>query len=247
MADEPKKLSQEEKELILKDTTAYAKQFSQQVQEGQEQPPVIEEQPRLQGQRSPRKKTRIQKEYDIESSRKNIKQYKDRDKLGYHRWYLKEPVKISTLVLFFLLILCGTGVLFRYFSMDMNRYTKPLIQNTQTVPIVCQNFKLTRQNIYQKDEKTIVTFLVKNNTESAVRINPNRIYLRDTTNSSFQLEGSASIGTTTLQPGEEVKIQVQYNTLDISNKYIECLMESGDQHCVCEISLQEDSGGQTHE
>ena len=188
----------------------------------------------------PKKETVItkitDKQYDIKGEQKRLRRKKTYREYGYQRLYLLEKIKVSTMILMVILMILCIVLILRFFSLDMERYSRNL-QETQTV-MVCEDIT-TKLELLNSEGPLEVRLKIKNNSGKPIRLNPNRLVLKDSTSDSFSLHGSGDKATQIIKDGKSATITMKYNTKNEAGFYIEAIFddENLEEQCVQSIQI----------
>lgn len=247
---ENRPISEEEKKMILKNTDKYRQQLEELEHElatetkekestTRQNPNVnLDDDPtKLLG---PKKETVItkitDKQYDIKGEQKRLRRKKTYREYGYQRLYLLEKIKVSTMILMVILMILCIVLILRFFSLDMERYSKNL-QETQTT-MVCEDIT-TKLELLNSEGPLEVRLKIKNNSGKPIRLNPNRLVLKDSTSDSFSLHGSGDKATQIIKDSKSATITMKYNTKNEAGFYIEVIFddENLEEQCVQSIQI----------
>lgn len=247
---ENRPISEEEKKMILKNTDKYRQQLEELEHElatetkekeskTKQKPNVnLDDDPtKLLG---PKKETVItkitDKQYDIKGEQKRLRRKKTYREYGYQRLYLLEKIKVSTMILMVILMILCIVLILRFFSLDMERYSRNL-QETQTT-MVCEDIT-TKLELLNSEGPLEVRLKIKNNSGKPICLNPNRLVLKDSTSDSFSLHGSGDKATQIIEDGKSATITMKYNTKNEAGFYIEAIFddENLEEQCVQSIQI----------
>lgn len=232
--NENNQMSQEEKEMVLKDTQKYADELKD-LEKMQKD--ISSASRHMEEDSAPKREN-----YDIEKSRHEIKK-KGRvinRRLGYHRRYLYSDVKISNIVLLIIFIVLSILVICKFAIPERTPTSQSNIVATSEAKFG-NNIEMKTDSDY-KDGVLKVKVTVKNNEKVTIKFNPASIKLKHGDNiyiPALSDKDKAAVSPEGLPANSKAMFTLKYNIDEgsVTNSSLETIVVGGQETCILVTSL----------